>query len=82
MPATALLPQPHPSLLAAIPGDPGLPLIGNTLKVMRDPTSLLLRLYETHGPVVRSRFFGLNTVALIGAEANQLVLRNQDHAFS
>lgn len=82
MPATASLPQPHPSLLATIPGDPGLPLIGNTLKVMHDPTSFLLRLYETHGPVARSRFFGLNTVALIGAEANQLVLRNQDHVFS
>lgn len=81
MPAPSLS-LPHPDLLTGIPGDPGLPVLGNTLQVMRNPTSLLLRLYETHGPVARSRFFGLDTVALIGAEANQLVLRNQDNAFS
>ena len=47
MPAPSLS-LPHPDLLTGIPGDPGLPVLGNTLQVMRNPTSLLLRLYETH----------------------------------
>lgn len=65
-----------------MPFEPGLPLLGNTLVSLLDPGVFMLRLYERHGSVVRTRFFGQDNVLLLGPDANQLVLRNDQQVFS
>ncbi len=70
------------ALLQALPQSLGLPILGNTLASLRDPGGLMLRLATTHGPVVRTRFFGEDTVVLLGPEANQQVFRNEGDVFS
>ncbi|MEL0028386.1 MAG: cytochrome P450, partial [Perlucidibaca sp.] len=76
------LPLPHSRLLDGIPAENGWPLLGQTLRMLRDPQGLLLDMHERLGPVARSRFFGLDTVVLTGPDANQLVFRNGEDAFS
>lgn len=70
------------ALLAALPASPGLPVLGQTLMSLKDPGGMMLRLATSHGPVVRTHFFGEDAVLLIGPDANQQVLRNEHDAFS
>ncbi len=70
----------HP--LDHIPGDDGWPIIGNTLKVLRDPVGSAGEAYRKYGPVYRTRVFGYRSVGLIGPEANELVLFDRDRLFS
>jgi len=68
--------------ISHIPGDAGLPLIGNTFRQLADPHGFTKRMVETHGKVYKTRAFGGWNVALVGAEANELVLFNKDKIFS
>ncbi|MEE4316601.1 MAG: cytochrome P450, partial [Erythrobacter sp.] len=68
--------------LAHIPGDAGWPLVGNTFTMLADPHAFAERMINTHGKVYKNRAFGGWQVALIGAEANELLLFNKDKIFS
>ena len=68
--------------LNTIPYEPGLPFLGHTLSFITNPVGTGLTFYAKHGAVIRGDAFGLPAVILIGPEANQLILRNPDHAFS
>lgn len=69
--------------LAAMPkAVGGLPLLGHTLNVITNPVGTGLGLYKRHGAVIHGTAFGLPSVLVAGPEGNQLVLRNQDNAFS
>ena len=68
--------------LAHIPGDSGWTLVGNTFTMLADPHAFTKRMIETHGPVYKNRAFGGWQVALIGADANELVLFDRDKVFS
>ena len=74
--------RPSEAELAHIPGDAGLPLVGNTFKMLSDPHGFTRKLVEEHGPVYKNRAFGVWNVGLIGADANELVLFNRDKIFS
>lgn len=65
-----------------IPGDDGWPLVGTTFKQLADPIGFNRRMRETYGPVFRMNSFGSRSVALIGAEANELVLFDREKIFS
>lgn len=65
-----------------IPGDPGLPLIGNTLGFMKNPNAFLERRYRKYGEVSWTHSFGIRLVTLLGPDANQFVFRNQGDLFS
>ena len=65
-----------------IPGDPGLPLIGNTLGFMRNPNAFLEQRYRKYGEVSWTNSFGIKLVTLLGPDANQFVFRNQGDLFS
>ncbi len=69
-------------MLELIPREPGLPVLGNTLSFLFDPIGSGVAMYRKHGPVVRGKGLGINAVALGGPDALQMVLRNQDNAFS
>ncbi len=68
--------------LAHIPGDAGWPVVGNTFTMLADPHGFAQRMIETHGRVYKNRAFGGWQIALIGAEANELLLFNKDKIFS
>lgn len=68
--------------LQHIPGEKGLPIIGTTLRLLRDPTGYGERLTRQYGQVYRTNAFGNPTVILVGAEANELVLFDRDKLFS
>ena len=76
------LPRQKPDAIAAIPGENGLPFIGNTLKLLADPVGFGHRMVKTYGPVYRNNAFGGPSVTLMGADANELVLFDRDKIFS
>ncbi len=68
--------------LAHIPGEAGLPLVGNTFKMLADPHAFTEYLVGKYGRVYKNKTFGAWNIALIGADANELVLFNRDKIFS
>jgi len=73
---------PDDAAIAHIPGEAGWPLVGNTFKQLADPHGFAKRMIETYGKVYKSKAFGGWSVALIGADANELVLFNKEKIFS
>jgi CRP-like cAMP-binding protein/cytochrome P450 len=61
--------------LPAPPRKPGLPIVGNTLQVMRDPEAFLLDAYHEYGPVFTIRLGLDDFTVLIGDEARAFFLR-------
>lgn len=68
--------------LSHIPGEDGWPLIGTTFKALRDPAGFLDYMVGKYGNVYRSNSLGIPNVALVGAEANELVLMDRQKLFS
>ena len=68
--------------LAHIPGDGGWPLVGNTFRMLKDPHAFARQMVQTHGRVYKNKAFGGWTIALIGADANELVLFDRNKNFS
>ncbi len=73
---------PANSHLKAIPGNRGLPLIGNTLALMKDPIGMTRKRYDRYGPISWTSAFGLRLVQMIGPDANQFVMLNRGDLFS
>ena len=65
-----------------IPGKDGWPVIGTTLEQLKDPHAFTQKMYALHGPVYRANSFGGRFVALLGPEANELVMFDRDKLFS
>ncbi len=68
--------------LAHIPGEDGLPVIGTTLRVLRDPPGYAAHMIRTYGKIFRGNAFGQPSIQLVGAEANELLLFDRDKLFS
>jgi cytochrome P450 len=73
---------PDDAAIAHIPGERGWPVVGNTFTMLADPHAFAKRMIETYGRVYKNHAFGGWNVALIGAEANELVLFNKERIFS
>ena len=80
--ATPAIPDPPFGALAHIPGTDGWPLVGNTLQLLADPKGAVERFAEKYGPVYRSYAFGGRSISLLGPEANEFVLLDQNRLFS
>lgn len=65
-----------------LPGEAGWPVVGHTFNQLRDPHAFARRMYETYGPVYKVKTLGAWHVALIGAEANELMLFDRQKIFS
>ncbi|ANY18686.1 Putative cytochrome P450 120 [Tsuneonella dongtanensis] len=81
-PANWRVGHPDDAALAHIPGERGLPLVGNTFRLLADPIAFGWRMYRTYGPVYKNWALGGWHVALIGAEANEMILMDRDKIFS
>jgi cytochrome P450 len=53
----------------------GLPLVGNAQEMIKDPLMFMLRGYQKHGPIFRTRALHLEFTIMAGLEANQFVTR-------
>ena len=73
---------PPKQAIAHIPGEKGLPVVGHTFTQLRDPHAFTRRMVAQYGKVYRVHSFGGWNVALIGAEANELVLFDREKRFS
>lgn len=74
----------HPSTddLAHIPGEKGWPVVGNTFRLLANPHAFAWRMYRTYGPVYKNWAFGGWHVALVGPDANELILMDREKNFS
>ena len=79
---TPVLPRADKNALAHVPGDDGWPIVGNTFKVLRDPKGHVEQMAAQYGLVHRSKVFGFSTIAMLGPDANELVLFDQQKIFS
>ncbi|MBX3027316.1 cytochrome P450 [bacterium] len=72
--------QPRPA--GDIPALATIPWLGQPWAFLSHPGEYLLRGYRQHGPVFRTRLFGMNLVALLGPEANRQLLATHREHFS
>jgi cytochrome P450 len=68
--------------LAHIPGEKGLPIVGSTFAVLSDPKRFFEAAGSRYGKVIRANILGETGVTLLGPEANELVLFDQQRLFS
>jgi cytochrome P450 len=76
------LPRQKRQALRDIPGEDGLPIIGNSLEMLRDPGKFGKRMVSTYGPIYRNCGLTGPMVTLLGPDANELVLFDRDRCFS
>ncbi|GAA2602250.1 cytochrome P450 [Actinomadura fulvescens] len=82
MGTSILAAPPRGSDLKPVVGAPGLPYIGNTVQVMRNPFGVARKRYAQFGPVSWGWLLGQRIVTVQGPEAAEVVLVNRDKAFS
>lgn len=68
--------------LSHFPGRDGWPIIGDGLVFFRDTLNYMRGMYDTHGPVFRNRMGPMETLHLIGPDAQKLALLDTANNFS
>ena len=58
---------------AKIPAVKGIPFIGNTMEMAKDPAAFFVRAYREYGPVYQVNVFGRKQYVIAGVEAAKLV---------
>lgn len=81
-PAVPLATPPAGSGLAPVMGDPGLPVIGQSLGFLQDSLEHARRGYDRFGSVFWANVFGTRLVIVLGPAGIETVLANRDRAFS
>jgi len=76
------LPRNSDRAIDHIPGEDGMPVIGNTLEQLGDYRGFTNRMVAKYGRVYRNNSFGGRSVALHGPEANELVMFDREKIFS
>jgi cytochrome P450 len=76
------LPRNPDDSLDHIPGEDGMPVIGNTLEQLGDYRGFTNRMVAKYGRVYRNNSFGGRSIALHGPEANELVMFDREKIFS
>jgi len=71
-----------PGKLGHIPGEGGLPVVGVTFEQLKDPHAFTQRMVAKYGPIYRVNTFGRWQIAMVGAEANELMLFDREKIFS
>lgn len=69
-------------VLKSIPGESGLPVIGHTLRFMKNCDQLFAEMHQKYGPVYYNRFLRAKVVHLFSPEANEFVLLDRQKNFS
>ena len=80
--ARALADPPPGSDLKPVMGEPGPPVVGQTLIWMKDTLRFSREYYEKYGTVFWGDSLGTQVVSVLGPDAIETVLTNRDQAFS
>ena len=73
---------PPGSGLEPVMGEPGLPLVGKTIELIRDGEATATRMQAKYGDVYWSNAFGTRIVSAVGPDAVQTVLQNKGKVYS
>lgn len=65
-----------------IPEQPSIPVIGDSLKIFRDPDGYSRDLYKRHGEISRISAFGKHIIMMLGPDCAQLLFQNRDDTFT
>lgn len=65
-----------------IPGETGLPLFGNTFRILKDPVGFGGYMRAKYGDVYRTSSFFKHNVTMLGPDANEFVLMDKGKNFS
>src|SRR3954453_18999076 len=83
------VPSPRPladpplgSGLAPVMGEPGPPVVGQTLMFLKDNLGYSRHFYERYGPAFWGNSLGTRVASLLGPDGIETVLTNRDRAFS
>ena len=68
--------------LSHFPGDAGWPVLGHTYHYLSDLHKFLNRQYNQYGPVFRFNTILVDTIFMLGPDANRLVYQNEGKQFS
>lgn len=74
--------EPNNTDFSHIPGDAGLPVLGHSFAIYKDPYLWALERYKKHGPVSRMKMLGGDGVLAVGPDVNQRILLDPDKEFS
>ncbi|MEM7360430.1 MAG: cytochrome P450 [Pseudomonadota bacterium] len=68
--------------LKSIPGESGMPIVGHTLRYMKNCNQLYDEMYQKYGGVYYNKFLMSRVVHLLSPEANEFVLLDREQNFS
>ncbi len=68
--------------LKDVPGERGLPVIGHTLELLKDPVAFGARMRSAYGSIYRTRTFLRDNVTMLGTDANEFFLMDKGRNFS
>ncbi len=71
-----------PAKLTDIPGNTGMPVFGNTFRILKDPIAFGNEMRTEYGDVYRTNSFFRDNVTLLGPDANEFVLMDKGKNFS
>jgi len=71
--AAAPIPQLTKRDLAHVPGETGWPIIGNTLRALRDPVAHVNGMHAKYGKVYRNHLLGFHGVTLLGTNSSSSI---------
>src|SRR4051812_9972133 len=80
--AKPLAAPPPGSGLQPVMGDPGVPVVGNSLGFLQDTLGHARDFYARFGTVSWSNTFGTKLVFVLGPDGIETVLSNKDRAFA
>jgi len=76
-------PMLRPKSAEEMPGNYGLPFIGETLELFATEELYYWRRFQRYGPIFKTRILGIKCACLVGPDANRLVMLEQaDHLSS
>jgi len=70
-----------PAASREIPGDRGLPLVGQSFELLLNMDRFIHGRYARYGEVSKGHAFGMDVISLLGPDANQFVFQNRGDLF-
>jgi cytochrome P450 len=64
-----------------VPGNLKMPFIGSTFDFANDLNKFLIEYWQQYGDIFKVRIFGANFIVMVGPEANQFVLQDEQEHF-
>ncbi len=74
--------EPNNTDFSTIPGDAGLPILGHSMEIYKDPYAWAVKRSKQFGPVSRMKMLGGEGVLAVGPDINQRILLDQNKEFS